>query len=95
MNLLRQVLQADPFVLRELLTELGKDAPHRLVLVVVVLELLKRTHERVPTALGDPDREHDEERVQPGLLDDDAVFHEVTCHDRSGDPCFGELARNV
>ena len=72
-----QIAQPDLLVARMRLHELGQHAPQRLVVVVVVLELLQRGHQRVPAALGDADREHDEERVEPGLLDDDAVLGEI------------------
>ena len=72
--------------------ELRQDLPQRLVLVVVVLELLQRGHQRVPPSLGDADREHDEERVEPGLLDDDAVLGEKARDDRRREsPCCANL----
>ena len=77
-DLLAEIAQAHALVLRLLGDELRQDPPQRLVLVVVVLELLQRGHQRVPAALGDADREHDEERVEPGLLDDDAVLGQDT-----------------
>ena len=54
--------------------ELRHDAPHRLVAVVVVLELLQRRHQRVPAALRDADGEQDEEAVETCLLDHDAML---------------------
>ena len=94
-DLLAQVAQAHALVLRMLGDELRQDPPQRLVLVVVVLELLQRGHQRVPAALGDADREHDEERVEPGLLDDDAVLGEEPGDDRRRDARLRELARHV
>ena len=72
--------------------EFRQDAPQRLVLVVVVLELLQRGQQRVPAALGDADREHDEERIQARLLDDDAVLGQVLGDDRRRDAGLAELA---
>jgi hypothetical protein len=92
-DLLAQVAQADSLVARLRRDELRQDPPQRLVLVVVVLELLQRGHERVPAALGDADREHDEERVEP-------VFSTMTpCSARkrvtidAGMPLFANLPR--
>src|SRR3954463_248705 len=75
--------------------ELRHDAPERTVLIVIVLELLELRHQRVPAALGDADREHDEERVQARLLDDDAVLGEVLRDDGRGDARLREIARYV
>ena len=85
----------DALVLRLLRDELRQDPPQRLVLVVVVLELLQRGHQRVPAALGDADREHDEERVEARLLDDDAVLGQEPGDDRRRNPGLRELARHV
>jgi hypothetical protein len=71
--------------------ELRQDAPQRLVAVVVVLELLQRRQQRVPAALGDADGEHDEERVQPGLLDDHAVLGQELGDDAAGMPVLANL----
>src|SRR6266581_344624 len=90
-----QVAQAHALVGGLLRAELGKDLPQRLVLVVVVLELLQRGHQRVPPTLGDADGEHDEKRVQAGLLDDHAVLGEVLGDDRRRDAGLGKSARDV
>ena len=73
-NFLAKILQADTFVLWVLLDKLRKDLPHRLILVVVVFELLKSADECVPATFGNSDGEHDEERVEPGLFDDDTML---------------------
>src|SRR6266513_2336390 len=90
-----QVAQTHALVGGLLRAELGKDLPQRLVLVVVVLELLQRGHQRVPPTLGDTDGEHDEKRVQAGLLDDNAVLGEVLGDNRRRDAGLGKFARDV
>ncbi len=94
-HVLAQVLQAHALIALVLLAELGKDAPHRLVLLVVVLELLQRGQHRVPAALGDADGEHDEERVQTGLLDHHAVLGQVLGDDGRGDASLVKVAVQV
>lgn len=94
-NPLAQFLQADPFVLRIVLHELGQDLPHRLVLVVVVLELLQRADERVPTSFGDADRKHDEERVQSRLFDDNTVLGQIAGDNRCGNAGLGESTGDI
>ena len=91
-DLAAQVTQAHALVGRLLRAELGQDLPQRLVLVVIILELLERGHQRVPAALGDADGEHDEERIETRLLDDDPVLGEVLGYDGCRDACLGELA---
>ena len=92
---LAQVLQAHLLVLRMGLAELGQDAPHRCVAVVVVLELLQRGEQRVPAALGDADGEQDEERIEARLLDHHAVLGQELGDDARRDAGGGELARHV
>jgi hypothetical protein len=75
--------------------EVGHDAPQGLVAIVVVLELLQFGHHGVPAALGDADGEHDEEGVEAGLLDDDAVLGQVFGEDGGGDAPVGEVAVHV
>ena len=96
MDLVAQILEADALVARVLGDELGHHPPQGLVAVIVVLELLQLGHHRVPAALGDADGEHDEERVQASLLDDDAVLGQVLGDDRRRDTgMFGEVAVHV
>ncbi|KAF5289997.1 hypothetical protein FQA39_LY19429 [Lamprigera yunnana] len=71
------------------------DAPHGLVLLVVVLELLQRRQHGVPAALGDADGEHDEERVQARFFDHHAVLGQVFGDDGRGDAGLVELAIQV
>jgi hypothetical protein len=94
-DLLAEIAQTDALVLRLLGHEFRQDLPQRLILVVVVLELLQRGHQRVPATLGDADREHDEERVQPGLLHDHAVLGQEFGDDRRGNAGLGEFSRHV
>ncbi len=95
MHVLAQVLQAHALVALVLLAELRKDPPHRLVLLVIVLELLQRGQQRVPTALGDADGEHDEEAVEARLLHHHAVLGQVLGHDGRGNAGLVELAVQV
>jgi hypothetical protein len=91
-DLRAQVAQAAVLVARVGGGELRHHLPHLLVAVVVVLELLECRNESIPAALGDPDREHDEERIQAALLDDDAVLGQVLGDDRGRDAGLAELA---
>ncbi len=94
-HMLAEVLQAHALVALVLLAELGKDAPHGLVLLVVVLELLQRGQQRVPAALGDADGEHDEKRVQARLLHHHAVLGQVFGDDAGRNAGLVELAVQV
>ncbi|MPL71228.1 hypothetical protein SDC9_17001 [bioreactor metagenome] len=90
-----EVAQAHVFIARLLGAELGHDAPHRVVLLVIVLELLQRGQQRVPAALGDADGEHDEEGIEPGLFHHHAMLGEVFRHDRGRDAPILEPAVEV
>ena len=94
-DLLAQVAQADALVLRILGRELRQDAPDGRVFVVVVLELLQGGEQGVPAALGDADSEHDEERVQAALLDDDAMFGHILGDHRGGNAGLVKVAIEV
>lgn len=89
-----QVLQPHVFVLRESGNEFRHHAPQFAVGIVRVLKLLQLRHHRVPTALRDTDREHDEERIKPRLFDDDPVFGEVFRHDGRRDSRFRKVPRH-
>src|SRR5208282_6504111 len=71
------------------------DAPQGIVPVVVILELLQRRQQRVPPTLGYTDCEHDEERIQPGLLDDHAVLDQITRNDCSRNAALGKAPGHV
>ena len=94
-DVLAQIGQTHVLVLRVLLAELGQDAPHRLVLGVVVLELLQSGQHAIPATLGDADGEHDEEAVQAGLLDHHPMLGKELGHDAGRNPGLGELAIQV
>ncbi len=91
-NLMAEILQAGAFIARICGSEFRQDAPHRLVLVVVILELLQCGQQRIPTSLGDPDGEHDEEGIQACLFNDDAVFGKVFGDDGSRNAGLAEFA---
>ena len=95
MHMLAQVGQPHAFVLGKLLAKLGQDAPHRLVLVVVVLELLQRRQQRVPAALGDTNGEEDEKAVKAGFFNDHAMLGQELGHDAGRNAGLGKLAIQV
>jgi hypothetical protein len=72
-------------------SELGQDAPHRLVLVVVVLELLQRGHSVFQRPLVMP-MVNMMKKVQAALLDDHAVLGQVLGDDGGRDAGLAELA---
>ena len=76
-------------------TEFRHAAPHRLVLVVIVFELLQLGQQGVPAALGDADGEHDEEAVEAGFFDHDTVFGQILGDDGGGDAGFFEPSVKV
>ncbi len=94
-EVLAQVGQAHALVARVLFAKLGQDAPHGLVLVVIVLELLQRGQHAVPSALGNTDGEHDEEAVQAGFFHHHAVLGQKLGHDAGGYAGFGKLPVQV
>ena len=95
MDLHAQILEPDLFVARVLGDELRHHPPQRLVSIVVVLELLQLGHHGVPAALGDADGEHDEEGVEAGLLDHDAVLGEVLGEHACRDAPVGKVAVHI
>ena len=94
-NLFAKILKSNAFVARILLTELWEDFPHWHVLVIVVLELLQGAEQRVPSTFGNSDRKHDKERVEACFLNDNAMLHEVTRHDRSWNTRVGKVACHI
>lgn len=89
---LTELAQAHAFVAAVLLAKFWHDAPHGLVAVVVVLELLQGGEQGVPAAFGDADGEHDEEAVEAGFFDNDAVLGEKFGDDAGGNAAFVKLA---
>ena len=82
MHRVAQFAQPHLVVLRKRLQELRHHAPQRLIRVVIVLELLQLGDHRVPATLRDADREHDEKRIQTGLLHNDSVLGQILGDDR-------------
>ena len=93
--MLTQVTQAHTLVFFILLTELRQDAPHRLVPVVVIFELLQSGQQRVPTPFGDTNGEHDEKAVEARLFHNHTVFSQKLCHDAGWNACVVELAVQI
>ena len=94
-HVLAQIAQTHFFVARMLAAELRQDAPHRLVAVVIVLELLQRGQQGVPAALGDADGEHDEEAVVTGFFHHHTVLGQKLGDDGRGDTGLGKVALEV
>ena len=92
MHTLAEITQAHAFIMREFREETRHHAVERRVSVVCVLELLQFRHHRVPTALRDADREHDEERIKARLFNNDAVLCQVLRHNRCRNTRLGEVA---
>ena len=91
-DLLAKVAQTDLLVTRLGGNKFRQDSPHWLILVVVVLELLQGGQQRVPATFGDADGEHDEERVQAGLLHDHTMLGQELGEDGGGYAGLGEFA---
>ena len=94
-NLLAKILQAQALILTVDLAKIRQDAPHGLVAIVVVLELLERREQRVPAALGDADREHDEKGIETGFFHHHAVLGQELRHQRGRNAGLAETARHV
>ena len=94
-NLLAKILQAHALILTVDLAKIRQDAPHRLIAIVIVLELLQRREQRVPAALGDADREHDEKGIETGLFDHHAVLGQELRHQCGGNAGLAKAARHV
>ena len=95
MHVLAKIAQPHTLILFMLLTKLGQDAPHRLVAVVVVFELLQSGQQRVPTPFGNADREHDEEAVETRLFNNHTMFRQKLRHDAGGNTGVVKLAVQI
>ena len=95
MYMLTQVTQAHTFVFFILLTELRQDAPHRLVAVIVVFELLQSGQQRVPAPFGDTNGEHDEKAVEARFFHNHTVLGQKLGHDARWNACVVELAIQI
>ena len=91
MNALAEVFEPQIFIGRERRNEFGHHAPEFGVGVVGILKLLQFGHHRVPAALGDADRKHDEEGVKARFLNDDTVLRKILRDDGRRDPGFGKF----
>ena len=94
-NVLAQIAQSHALILGLLLAKLRHDAPHGLVAVVVVLELLQSSQQRIPTPFGNANGEHDEETVQAGFFHHHAMFCQKLGQHGSRNTCFVKLAIQV
>ena len=90
-----EVSQTHALVLFMLLAELRQDAPHGLVAVVVVFELLQGGQQRVPTAFSNTDREHDEEAVKPCLFHNHTVLGQELGDDAGWNTCVVKLTVQI
>src|SRR5690606_12610136 len=94
-NLLAEISQTHTLVTRMLLAKVRQNPPHRMIAIVVVLELLQCCQQGVPAAFGNADGEHDKERVQAGLFDDDPVLGQVFGHQCRWYARVCECPRNI
>src|SRR5690606_12841011 len=76
-NLLAQVAQTHFLVAAVCLAEVGQNAPHRLITIVIVFELLQRSEQSIPTPFCNANSEQNKEGIQAGFFNHHTVLGQV------------------